>query len=384
MGVKASGGAGDSASADWIERHLFSQGYQIERQALDAPTIQYDQCVLEIGATQIPLLGPPLAKMTGPAGLRAPLTLVRPGESLPALAGTIAVVILPYARHSSLVGPAFRAVITAIETAKAAALLFVTTGPTGEAVALNCSAEHMAAQIPYAIVAPKAFAAGQFKPGVTARLILDGKAMRRSAANIIGRRVAGPEWIAISTPRSGWFHCAAERGPGIALFRHLTTWIAQRFPDKSIFATANSLHEFENAGSARALSVAPKPSETKLWVHLGAGFAARDFHESAASPLRPLKSVDPQRYLGATPDLVTPLSDIFAGHPGLEVPYNATLGTAGELTEIGKAGYQHYFGFFGSHRFHHTTSDRLDKTDPKFVADLVDPIKRAIISAVKS
>ncbi|MCH7749719.1 MAG: hypothetical protein IH939_16655 [Acidobacteria bacterium] len=46
------------------------------------------------------------------------------------------------------------------------------------------------------------------------------------AVNVAGRLVRNEEadWSVISTPSSGWFTCAGERGPGIAALLALAEW----------------------------------------------------------------------------------------------------------------------------------------------------------------
>lgn len=36
---------------------------------------------------------------------------------------------------------------------------------------------------------------------------------------------APPISLAVSTPTSGWFNCGGERGPGIAVFLSLVSWL---------------------------------------------------------------------------------------------------------------------------------------------------------------
>src|ERR1019366_5604706 len=85
-------------------------------------------------------------------GLTAPLRLASGAEDL---SGAIALVVLPYKRWAALADPqANRPLIDAFGRGAIAAVL-VTTGSTGEAIALNVSAVKPGFDKPVAILAPK-------------------------------------------------------------------------------------------------------------------------------------------------------------------------------------------------------------------------------------
>src|SRR5690606_10713083 len=155
------------------------------------------------------------------------------------------------------------------------------------------------------------------------------------AFNIIGRLDRGKgRWITISTPRSGWFGCAGERGGGIAAWLDLARAAPALLPDHDLAFLCNSGHEYENLGAEASLkAVAPKPTETHFWLHLGANVAARDWHEGLFG-LAPLSGADSQRYLVASPPLLPAARRLFAGLAGLENPYSSEALSAGELTAI--------------------------------------------------
>jgi hypothetical protein len=80
----------------------------------------------------------------------------------------------------------------------------------------------------------------------------------------------------ISTPSSGWFHCAGERGPGIAIWLALARWSSHRESTVRYTFVASSGHEIGEQGMRSFLaSQAPRPSEVDIWLHLGASIAAR-------------------------------------------------------------------------------------------------------------
>ncbi|MEO8115329.1 MAG: hypothetical protein ABI655_13165, partial [Phenylobacterium sp.] len=137
-------------------------------------------------------------------------------------------------------------------------------------------------------------------------------------------------------------------------------------------------HEYEFLGGELYLEQrAPRPEATRLWVHIGASAAARDWHELGA--LRPLPSADAQRVLTATADIVSPVRRAFAGVSGLEATYVADGASAGgELVNVLKAGYSSAIGLYGAHRYFHTRADDLRCTS----GDVVRPVAAAFQAAL--
>jgi len=161
----------------------------------------------------------------------------------------------------------------------------------------------------------------------------------------------------VSTPRSGWFGCAAERGPGVAVWLDLARWAAKAMPDHDLAFVCNTGHEYEYLGASEAMKqIAPPPAATRFWLHLGANVAARDWHEIPGR-WEPLPNVDSQRFLSITPQLMPLAKTIFSGQIGFEAPVSSAVLAAGELEEVIKAGYAPAAGVFGIHRFHHTAED---------------------------
>lgn len=359
FGSKRSGGPGDEACGIWLEGRLKASGYETSRQAIEVPFITEEEGVLALaGGATAPVLAQAPWKALGASGLEAPLAKLG-AEGAPA--GHIAVARLSHRRWSSSASPEVAEAVALARSSGAAALILITTGPSGEALALNAPPLLAEADQPVlAVLAPRDAAPvlEAAADGARARLRLAGATGMRPAWNLIGRIDRGRgRWLVISTPRSGWFACGGERGPGIAAWLALAGWAPGAFADVDIAVLATSGHEFENHGGHQALAHAmPRPAQTALWLHLGANLATRDWHE-AGGDLGPLPSADPQRFLVASQALVPAARAAFAGQPGLEEPYPESRGAAGELGEILKAGYPAAAGVFGGHRFHHAAID---------------------------
>jgi len=292
---------------------------------------------------------------------------------------------LPARRWSSVRQAELRDLPDRVRASGAAGLILVTNGPTGEAIALNAPAGAPPFGVPTLVLAPKdagpVLAAA--REGRTARLVIDGEASQRPAFNLIGRIDRGKgRTVVLSTPRSGWFTCAGERGPGIALWMALLPWMAKTLTRHDIVVITASGHEYENLGAEAFLHrEAPEPKRTDLWVHLGAGIAARDWKETPQG-LEPLDRPDPARVLMGSAHLVEILKESFAGEAGLEAPLPAGPAAAGELAEILRAGYPAAFGVFGAHRFHHTLLDDARCLDPAFVERLLPRFQAAMLKAL--
>jgi hypothetical protein len=375
FGVKASGGPGDTATGEWLEGELKALGYATARHPIETPA--YDgEATLTAGGARADLI--PQAHVRTTPGLTAPLSLGGAG---------ISILVLPYGRWSTAKGEVERRVKAAVAQG-AQAVVLVTTGPTGEALALNVPVDAPLFDRPVAVLSPKAaepFLQAAAR-GETATLAIPGRSYRRPAFNVtakLDRKAA--KWLVLSTPRSGWFTCAGERGTGLAAWLMLSKWAAGAKLPVNVALVATSGHEYEYAGGEAFIhALAPKPAETALWVHLGANVAARDWHERGAI-LSPLPSADPQHFLLASPPLVAAAKAAFKGQPGLEQVYATDpKQVAGELASIMTAGYDPVMGIFGSHRYHHARADDLRCVEPALVPPVAHAFAQVIAGALKA
>jgi hypothetical protein len=382
FGSKASGGPGDEACGAWLEGELGRLGFTCRRQAFEIPFFEARQATLASGEARAPVVPQAIVAPTGSEGLTGLLKLAsQPGD----LTGAIALVELPYGRWVALAQPPVAGALSDALGRGAAGVVLVTTGPTGEAIALNVSTKRPPNPRPVAVLAPK-----DAKPfleaaraGRTATLTLDGRGGRRNAFNLIGRldRKAA-KTVVVSTPRSGWFGCAAERGSGLAVWLRLAERLPKATKGVNLEFLATSGHEYEYIGGEHYLEAkAPKPEATRLWVHIGASAAARDWHELGR--LLPLPSADSQRVLTATADILPSTRQAFQGVTGLEATYLADKVMAGgELTNVLNAGYRTAMGLYGIHRYFHTGSDDLRCTSGELVQPVAAAFETAILKAL--
>ena len=385
FGNKQSGGAGDSACGDWLAAELDRAGFAVETLPISVPWFEGEGCEIVMGETRAPLHPQPIVISTPGGGVTGPLVRVDAhGKADAPLAGAIALVDLPYGRWSSALAKPVRAPVDAAFAGGAQAVVIVTNGPTGQVIALNADGRAPMFEGPVGLLAPAEAApfldaAMRREP---ARVTLTGRGGRRAAFNLIGRLDRGKgRWITVSTPRSGWFGCAGERGGGIAAWLDLARAAPELLPDHDLFFLCNSGHEYENLGADQALkAAAPKPAETHFWLHLGANVAARDWHEGLFG-LAPLAGTDSQRYLVVSPPLLPTARRLFAGLAGLESPYPSDRLSAGELTAIIAAGYPSVAGVFGVHRYHHVAGDDARCVDAASVAAATAAFRQLLVTA---
>ncbi|WP_262692727.1 PA domain-containing protein [Kordiimonas aestuarii] len=387
FGMKQAGGTGDNACGDWMASELEKLGFTTEKQTMSAPYFTPDRCELVCGALQADVWPQPIVMATEASGITGPLVRVNAqGLADKALSGAIALVDLPFARWSSVFWKGVKTPVEAAFAQGAMAAIIVTNGPTGKVIALNTDGRKPVFAGPVALMAPNDaqpyFAAATQNHEAT--LFMTGDSGHRPAFNFISRIDNDQDrWLVVSTPRSGWFGCAGERGPGIAAWLHLARWASRTVRDYNLAFICNSGHEYQYLGAEEALhAIAPKPQKTAFWLHLGANIAARDWHEITGNPA-PLPSADPQRYLVTSPALLPVARELFKGQVGLEAPYSSEVLSAGELTNVIKTGYPSVAGVFGLHRYHHVIDDdeRCVPTDK--IAEAANGFRRLLEHVLK-
>jgi hypothetical protein len=378
FGAKFSAGPGDVATAGWVAERLRAARYSVAESTFEAPFFVARSTELRSGSAMSNVIPQAPVAPTGATGVSAPLKLVEGGAG--DVRGRIALIVAPFARHAALFPDrGLGETVRAVAEAGAAAVVIVTTGPSGEAIALNAPEKGPFVAVPTAVLAPKSAApfVAAARAGATATLVLDGEATRKPSPNVVARLERGERWLTISTPRSGWFGCVGERGTGTAVFLELAAWAARRFPDLSVFLMNTGGHEYFFAGSHRVLHEAPPPERTLVWAHIGATLAARD---SAARDggLVMLDTVDPSRSLMSTDLARAAAAEAFRGLPGLERPVGVRP-QAGELSTFTDLGYARAFAVIGQHAWFHTVEDTLERVD----AALLTPVLRAHQRAIE-
>ena len=379
LGPKFSAGPGDNATAQWIAGELRATGYEVEESTFDAPFFVKRVARLVCGNEAVDVTPQAPVVPTSARGVTGPLALLEGEAVVGDLTGRIALLVAPFARHAALFADrGLGRTVTEAAHRGAAAIVIVTTGPSREAVALNAPEQQPFVAVPTAVLAPRqadAFVAAA-RAAAPATLVLDGDATHRPCKNIVGRLERGARWIGISTPRSGWYDCVAERGTGTAVFLDLAAWVGSRFADHSVFVMNTGGHEYFFAGSHRVIDEGPPPDATAVWAHIGATLAARDAEERDGQWAM-LDTADPQRSL-MTADSVRDLAtNAFQGLSGLAEP-TPIRAQAGELSTFTDRGYARAFAAIGQHRWFHTQQDTIECADARLLLPVLAAHRKMI------
>jgi hypothetical protein len=381
FGLHRTGSEGDVATSDWFAKRWGELGYEIEQTAFPTPNADTTVARLEVGGQAFDGFAQPPLSFTSEAGITAPLAMWNP-KSVGDVASGIAVVYIERQPGAPSPGAAYRQAFEAAAKAGAVGIIGLTSGPSGEVVAINTPPE-MYLETPVLCLGEKEKA--KLDPLIAAhqpaKLVIRGPGGFRNGKNTIARRGTAGPWVVVSTPQSGWFTCGGERGPGIAMSLALSAWAAaQTFPCRFLFV-ATSGHEWTDTGAHAFHQVeAPDPTETALWFHLGASFGARGYEESTAG-LVPIETVNLARTLMASEDMLPVCQAAFAGQPVIEQPLKADAARAlGEYKLVVEEGYPTSAGFWGAHGLFHTPTDGSNTTS----GAIMEPIVRAIAKVIEA
>jgi hypothetical protein len=370
----------DIKTSDWLAAGLRGAGLPTMFQKFSLGQFFLKQNSLSVAGKHIRCfpLWPP--RPTGPTPVHAPLAEFQKTAGPENLKGRIALVRFPFdPRAAVFKGSGHAQIINEAAKAGAVAVIAVTEGVTGEIIALNVDSDADTWPIPLALACPRdePHLADAARLGRAASLVIDGEYdSQAEAKNVLGRVVGEKGLIVVSTPQSGWFRSAGERGPGIALFLGLARWASRRKSGTSFLFISTSGHELGGLGmKAFQKELAPPPERVLCWLHLGAGIATWAWEETS-NGLKRLRQPDSNRYLMSSDELAPLLETTFAGLAGLRPNAGRAVG---ELDLVKRAGYR-AFGIAASHRFHHTPADSPDMTAPV----LLEPVARALVKTLEA
>lgn len=372
LGEHRTGTPGDQATTRWMVQALKRARYQVETQGFDYPVFEVGRCVVEAVSLNLEAFPYWTPAPTPPAGIKGPLATAG-GQ------GRIALVTLPNGGSGGgLYAPPPKEIVAAVDS-DAAAVIVVTENPLGELVAFNRT------PLAPAWTAPVVFVAGRQKEllqaiareGGDVTVRLEGRTVPGRADNVVARKPGRGKALVISTPKSGWFHCAGERGAGIAVWLGLARWLATT--EMNVVLLAASGHEFDGYGGAQfARTLAPKPAETALWVHIGANVALYDF---ALQGGRITRQPGPprQRLLAVSEALLPAAAKAFAGQVGYAEPFDIDKRKApGEIAHFQELGYGPLIGMVAASAVFHTRRDLADVTGP----DMLEPVARGLAELI--
>src|SRR5207253_2524983 len=81
--------------------------------------------------------------------------------------------------------------------------------------------------------------------------------------------------VIVTTPRTGWWQCACERGGGMAGWLEVARSVERARPATPVWFIAFGGHELGHLGSSRLFETQPElPKRAKAWVHFGANLGS--------------------------------------------------------------------------------------------------------------
>jgi hypothetical protein len=347
MGDHRTGGEVDRATSAWLADELLGAGMsEVRLVPFELRRFVLHRSVLGIGDHELDCFPLWFPRSTGSEPLIGPLAPLGEDPEPAALAGAIAYAELPEGRLYASFDPS--QLIERAVRASARALVVMIPHPIGRVAAQNAVKELAETELglPAVIVgaADRSLLRSAAVGGKQGSLLVSGEVVENGEAlNVVGRIERGRlPWIVISTPSSGWFRCADERAPGIALWLALARWAGETDRGANFLFLAFSGHELGFAGGRRAFQgELPGPEEVALWIHLGAAIAV-------AEPLATLMT-GPQ-------DLREKLADRISGPFGMSW---VDPGGVPPTSEMGLAIARGYpvLGLYGANRDIHLRSD---------------------------
>jgi hypothetical protein len=379
LGEHRVGSPADNATTGWLSRKLEDAGFAVTRQPFSYPLFTPDVSHIDIGGKQVETFPAWLPVATEGGGVKAPIVL----SSADDVSGKIALIDFAYGPGANWSGRGVGGEVLAALGRGAVACVVITEGPTGGVIALNAEPEKFVWPKPVVIAGggdkDVLMAAANARQEVvlvnTGRLKADA-----TADNVVAKRPGKGKTVVVTTPKSGWFHCAGERGTGIALFLEAARWLAGQ-TDCDLLFGCSSGHEIDFMGSHVFLAkYAPAASDVRLWLHIGAN-AAVQATDASGRAIRFLGTPGLGR-LTVSEHLLPGATTTFRGLPGYEQPVVFSEQTAvGELEVFQRGGYTSVIGMLGAWPLFHTRADRADVATTPAVLEAVGGALRQMLRA---
>ena len=264
QGWHRSGTEVDAASARWLADRVADCGPEPTVESV--PFDRFDPGPAYVAAGGRRVAGVPLfdGGLTGPEGVSGELGALGSGSSI----GVTELGAEPMARYRD-----------ARRAGRHDAIVAVT--PTGPGVALM-NAVHFSEPFgpPVLQVGSEArpHLEEQARRGSDARVVVSASRQPAETFNVtaaIPGRDPALAPVVVMTPRSGWWHCAGERGGGIACWLEVMRAVAGSGPARDVLFVSTTGHEIGLLGIEAYLKGRPAVlTGARLWVHFGANIGA--------------------------------------------------------------------------------------------------------------
>ena len=202
----------------------------------------------------------------------------------------------------------------------------------------------------------------QSQSGADAQLTCDVKRTPAAAFNVVATIVGADATLpplVVSTPRSGWYSCASERGGGIVCWLETMRTLHEHRPHRPVIFVAFSGHEVGSLGvhafADRRRGILTMASG---WIHFGANIGA---------------ATNARNQLAASDNEVEAIAARAVAASGLTLDRRLPRGTipGGEAAVVHRAGGR-YIAITGGNALFHNPDDRgAQVVDPTVIAKLV-------------
>ncbi len=334
MGPHRTGHPQDPLVSHWMQGLLSEAGLEVRTQALAFTTVRPRQCWLLLGEQRFELMPCQDTQLPGHMNLEGTIGFSEPCDIRLAQVSTMGNQQLADLKHSS----------------GAAVMIVFTMGSREGLTPLNADEF----QTPFA--QPGFFVSGEHRSQIRGLLKTHGRARVESSlcmtpaqsANIIATKHGTQPHlppIIVFTPRTGWWHCAAERGGGVACLLHMAQRLRDTELTRSVVFLVTCGHELGYLGMQEASAEWPAGQKVHLWLHLGANFAAVQnplfFMQTSTSSLQ-------EQYLEQLHRAQTP--------PDIVAPTGGELSGEGAFIPRG----DDYLSIQGGNGFFHHIDDRYE------------------------
>ena len=369
----------DMVTGIWIGNRLKQAGYKVQKQ--DWTTRQfYPRRTEVIIGKNLKLAGFPVwwPKPTSPQGVQAEMT-----DDINDANGKIYLFINVTAATFSVTPVVVNEIDTAYRNG-AVAVVMVTyyegtdSIPSDEFIGLNAIQETQD-ELPIPVVSAMAKDRHALDEAImnhsTVKVVSTGVYKNQAQAfNVIGTLDRGPgsKVMVVTTPCSGWFTCAGERGAGVAIFLGLAEWAARTTSNTSWIFAATSGHEIDSLGLINYMEsdFVPRPEEVFAWTHIGAWQAMYNY-VAEDGRLYPTDKMDFRLFQVVGQQLRGAVTANFAD-PALNLRIVPAI-VYGDLLGVIQYGYTNLMGISYGHEFHHSTEDLPYVTG----SELLEPVARA-------
>ena len=378
----------DYATAGWLKKRLKQAGYSVQDQEWKTRQFYPKDTFIRIGKSEkIPAFPVWWPKPTTDAGLTAALS-----SDIEHASGKIYFLVNTSGAGFSVDKKLIQQITTAAHNG-AVAMIVVTyynrpdTIASDEFIGLNAMQDTQE-EWPIPVVTVMAKDAARFKAAVTDGLevnVTSTGVYKQDALglNIIAtlNRSAGGKSVLVTTPYSGWFTCAGERGTGIAIFLALAEWAAKSTAQTNWIFAATSGHELRGLGVEHYLQsdLIPPPSKVLLWTHIGAWQAMYNYVLKQGDLIR-TEEMD-QRIIQFTGEGLAGEVKTHFSEPSLKLRIVPRI-LFGDLTQAVKSGHQNLIGISYGHEYHHSTQDLPAVTGPELLESVANAYKNFLAAVI--